>query len=137
MNTQEALQILLSYLENFEVHPLFLKELSSILKSELKGKEKKFFKLLITQLKNIQDFGVMVHTVDSNEKIHGLDGHFYSIHFTQSQFNVRFIIYIPDNKPAYFLTAFYERAGKRATDYSKNTKVLLSRLKEMKENEYE
>lgn len=134
MNTKEALQLLISYLGSLTMHPQFLKELQNLLKKELKGKENRFFKLLVTQLKNIQDFGVMVHTVDSNEKIHGLDGHFYSIHFTQSQFNIRFLIHISDDNVVSFLSAFYERGGKKATDYSQYTSVLLSRLKDMEGN---
>ena len=137
MNTKEALQLLKSYLENFAMHPLFLKELASLLKNELKGKESRFFKLLVTQLKNIQDFGIMVHTVDSNEKIQGLDGHYYSIHFTQSQFNIRFLIHISNDNAVYFLSAFYERGGKKATDYSQYSSVLPSRLKDMEENHNE
>ncbi|MDO4602369.1 MAG: hypothetical protein Q4B37_08880 [Eubacteriales bacterium] len=134
MNTKEALQLLIFYLGSFSLHPQFLKELQNLLKKELKGKESRFFKLLVTQLKNIQDFGVMVHTVDSNEKIQGLDGHFYSIHFSQSQFNIRFLIHISDDNVASFLSAFYERGGKKATDYSQYTSVLLSRLKDMEGN---
>ena len=88
---------------------------------------------MATQLENIRNFGVMVHTVDNNEKIHALDGHFYSIHLQQSQFNVRFLIYIFDNGTAYFLNAFYERSGKKSSDYTHNTKVLNQRLKELKE----
>lgn len=132
MNTKEALSILIRELGEFPVHPRFMDELISLLKKELKGKEARFFKLLITQLKNVKDFGIMVHTVDNNEKIHGGDGHFYSIHLQQSQFNVRLLVYICDDGTAYFLSAFYERSGKRASDYTKNITVLSTRLEEMK-----
>lgn len=134
MNTKEALQLLKNYLEDFKIHPRFFRELSSLLKKELKGKEAKFFKSLVTQLKNIQDFGVLVHTIDGNEKILGMDGHFYSIHFSQSQFNIRFLVHISDDNIASLLVAFYERGGKKATDYSQYTQILLSRLNEIKED---
>lgn len=133
MNTKEALALLIGELNEFRLHKRFIKELSALLKKELKGKEERFFKILITQLKNIKDFGVMVHTVDDNEIIHGGDGHFYSIHFQQSQFNVRFLIYIFDDGTAYFLSAFYERSGKKATDYTRHIPSLEQRLKDLKE----
>lgn len=133
MNTKEALELLIKELQGFCLHERFIKELSALLKKELKGKESRFFKLLITQLKNIKDFGVMVHTVDNNEKIHGGDGHFYSIHFQQAQFNIRFLVYIFDDGTAYFLSAFYERSGKRSSDYTNQIPVLEQRLRELKE----
>ena len=47
MNTRDAIHQLLIYLEDFQVHPRFIKELSALLKKEFKGKEQKFFTLLI------------------------------------------------------------------------------------------
>lgn len=135
MNTKEALTLLIGELSGFRMHERFIKELSALLKKELKGKEKRFFNILTTQLKNISNFGVMVHTVDDNEIIHGGDGHFYSIHFKQSQFNVRFLVYIFDDGTAYFLSAFYERSGKRATDYTNHIPALEQRLKDLKEDD--
>lgn len=135
MNTKDALALCMGLLGEFRVHDEFLEELYSLLKNELKGKEKPFFKLLMTQLKNITEFGVMVHTVDRNEKIRGKNGHYYSIHFKQSQFNVRFLVYIFDDGKAYFLSAFYERGGKKATDYTSHTSILERRLKDLKEED--
>ncbi len=133
MNTNEAIQQLLNYLQDFKVHPRFIKELSSLLKKELKGKEKKFFNILITQLKNIQEFKTMIHTVDSNEKLLGYDGNFYSIHLQQSQFNVRFLVHITDGDIE-LLVAFYERGGKKATNYSQYEGILEDRLNDLKGN---
>ena len=133
MNTNEAIQQLLNYLQDFKVHPSFIKELSSLLKKELKGKEKKFFNILITQLKNIQEFKTMIYTVDSNEKLLGYDGNFYSIHLQQSQFNVRFLVHITDGSIE-LLVAFYERGGKKATNYSQYEGILEDRLNDLKGN---
>lgn len=48
MNTKEAFEQLKEYFSAFAesscFHPLFMKELSSLLKKELKGSEKSFFK---------------------------------------------------------------------------------------------
>lgn len=132
MNTNEALKTLAELFANFQLHPLFMKEFASLLKKELHGKEGNFFKLLTAQLNNIKTFGVMVYTIDDNERIKGMDGRYYSIHLQQSQFNVRLLVHIDDNGLPRFLCAFYERSGKRQTDYSKYTPVLKQRFEEMR-----
>ena len=73
--------------------PKFLEELRTLLKTDLKGKESIFFKILTTQLSNIKNFGSKIYTIDSNEILQGADGHYYSIHLQKSQFNVRLIVY--------------------------------------------
>ena len=113
MNTNDMLAILAKLFDSFSFHDLFIKELSSILKKDLKGKEERFFKMLSTQLNHIRTFG-----------------HYYSIHLQQSQFNVRLLVYISDNDTSYFLCAFNEKSGKRKTDYSAYTKVMQERLKD-------
>lgn len=131
MNTNETLKILSELFSNFTFHELFIKELSDLLKKDLRGKEKNFFKMLITQLENIRRFGRTVNTVDNNERLQGADGHYYSIHLQQAQFNVRIIIYIFDDGTPYFLCAFNERAGKRKTDYTAYTKAMERRFEEL------
>lgn len=128
MNTKDMLAELAELFTSFSLHPLFIQELSFLLKKDLKGKEARFFKILSTQLNNIKTFGRSIYTVDSNEILHGADGHYYSIHLQQSQFNVRLLIYIADNDTPYFLCAFNERSGKRKTDYSAYTSVMQERL---------
>lgn len=130
MNTRDAIHQLLIYLEDFQVHPRFIKELSALLKKEFKGKEQKFFTLLITQLKNIQEFGSMIYMIDSNEKLFKNKEIFYSIHLQQAQFNVRLLIHISDTN-AQLLAAFYERSGKKSTDYTQYIEVLEHRLDEL------
>lgn len=88
MNTKDMLAELAELFSSFSFHPLFIQELRSLLKKDLKGKEARFFKILSTQLNNIKTFGRSIYTVDSNEILHGADGHYYSIHLQQSQFNV-------------------------------------------------
>ena len=136
MNKKDAFLLLKKYLDEytFDFHPRFFNELSKLLASDLKGKEGRFFKLLVTQLKNMQTFGVMVHTVDSNEKLHAFDGHFYSIHLQQSQFNIRILVHISDYGKCILLCAFYERGGKKSTDYTNYISVLHERLKDMEAN---
>lgn len=131
MNTKNAIEQLSIYLDDFQVHPRFIKELSDLLKKELKGKEQKFFTLLITQLKNIQEFGPLIHTIDSNEKLLKCNGNFYSIHLQQSQFNIRLLVHITDSDRQ-LLVAFYERSGKKSTNYTQYIKVLENRLNDLK-----
>ena len=130
MNTNDMLAILAKLFDSFSFHDHFIKELSSILKKDLKGKEERFFKMLSTQLNHIRTFGRAIHTVDGHEILQGADGHYYSIHLQQSQFNVRLLVYISDNDTSYFLCAFNEKSGKRKTDYSAYTKVMQERLKD-------
>ena len=106
----------------------FLEELRTLLKTDLKGKESIFFKILTTQLSNIKNFGSKIYTIDSNEILQGADGHYYSIHLQKSQFNVRLIVYINDENIPYFLCAFNERSGKNRTNYSTYTTVMKERI---------
>lgn len=133
MNKKAALLLLKEYLDEytFDLHPRFFKELSDLLAKDLKGKEERFFKLLVTQLKNMQTFGVMVHNVDSNEILQVHDKHFYSIHLQQSQFNVRLLVHISDAGKCTLLCAFNERSGKKSTDYTNYIPVLQKRLDDM------
>lgn len=132
MNTKEALKQLAQILGSFSVHNQFIKELSGLLKKELKGKEVTFFTILTTQLNNLSSFGSMIHTVDGHEKLKGSDGHYYSIHLQNKQFNVRLIVYISDANEISLLCAFYERAGKSTTDYTRYTRIMEQRRYELK-----
>ena len=116
MNTEDMLKELASLLNSFFIHPKFLEELRTLLKTDLKGKESIFFKILTTQLSNIKNFGSKIYTIDSNEILQGADGHYYSIHLQKSQFNVRLIVYIN------------ERSGKNRTNYSTYTTVMKERI---------
>ena len=77
----------------------------------------------------------MVYKADNNEILKGEDGHYYSIHVENRQFNVRMLVYILSNGKPYFLCCFNEREGKRKTDYTAYTKVMRQRLKQLMEDE--
>ena len=104
MKTKDILELMSKLFADLKLHSLFIEEIRSLLKKELRGKESEFFRVLGTQLSNIQQFGSLVYTVDSNEKLKGLDRTYYSIHLQRSQFNVRMLIYITPNpdKPEKF-----------------------------------
>lgn len=131
MTTKEILETMSTLFFGFILHRKFIEEINDLLKHDLRGKEARFFKSLTTQLNHIKTFGRLVHTVDDNEQIKGADGNYFSIHLQQSQFNVRFLIYVDESGEPFFLCAFYERAGKKRTDYSSYTAVAEQRLKEL------
>lgn len=131
MKTKEALEILCKSFTSYSFHPQFLIELKELLQNDLKGKENRFFKCLTTQLSYIKNLGITVNQADGHEIILGFDGHFYSIHLQQSQFNVRFLVHINDDGTPLFLCAFNERAGHKETSYKKYIPVLEERFNEM------
>ena len=128
MNNIEMMAELVRLMEHFQLHPRFFSEIQTLLKKDLKGKEAIFFKQLTTQLNNVRQFGLNVYKTDSNELLHGADGHYVSLHLKAQQFNVRLIVYIDNTDTPFFLCAFNERAGKKNTDYSSYTSVMEERL---------
>lgn len=131
MKTKEILEELAKLFTGFIFHKRFIKELRDLLSSKLKGKEAQFFECLATQLRNIKDFGILVDQTDNNEKLKGYDGHYYSIHLQKSQFNVRLLVYITNDSTPYFLSAFYEEAGKARTSYSSYTSAMVDRYQDL------
>ena len=130
MKTKEALETLIKAFSVYDFHPEFVNELRDLLKTDLRGKEARFFKCLATQLNYIKNLGILVNEADGHEIIHGFDGHYYSIHLQQVQFNIRFLVHIDSKNRPVFLCAFNERAGHRQTSYEKYTNVLTKRFKE-------
>lgn len=135
MKKEDALELLKKVLGDFCIHKRCLKEIADLLKRDLIGKEKIFFDSLTTQLANIKTFGLLVYTLDNNEQLKGYDGHYISIHLEKKQFNIRLIVYIDNTSEAFLLHAFYERSGKRHTDYSSCNEIIQARLQELREDE--
>ena len=145
MNKNEALKLLLEYLtsvqNDFVIHPDFIEDMKILLKKELKGVEVKFFQQMVTQLENINHFRKKVHTVANNEILSGIGRdsngqpwELYSIHLTLGgNFNVRFIIKFDESTTPYLLYAFYERKGKKKTDYTIPVKISQKRYLELKD----
>lgn len=131
MNTKELLDSLSEQFSGYTCHISFLEELYNILRKDLSGKEKQLFKQLTAQLENIRIMGRMVHMADRNERLKGSGSRYYSIHLSSAQYNVRLLIYIDGAGTPYFLCAFYERAGKSKTDYSRHIATLDKRLKQL------
>lgn len=133
MNKDEALKLLEEYLGDFKIHPLFLKELATLLQKDLKGKERQFFETLIRQLDYLTSYGVAIANIDSHERLQGKGHDFFSIHLQRKQFNIRFLVYIDNSGKSFLLSAFNERSGKKATDYTQKIPTLQERLNYFKE----
>lgn len=131
MNTKEMLRALSKHFSGYVCHASFLEEFYRLLKNELSGKETQIFKQLATQLENIKNMGRMVHMADRNERLKGSGNRYYSIHLSSSQYNVRILVYITESGTPYFLSVFYERAGKKRSEYARHIAVLDERLKQL------
>lgn len=135
MRKEELLQILKACLEEgsqsgFVFHELFIREFFEILKNA-SGSEREIFNHLIRQLGYVRDFGWRVNEVDGNEIIKHTKRSYYSLHLQSKMFNIRLIVgFLPDNTPI-FLSAFYEKAGKKKTNYSNYISTLDSRYQEI------
>lgn len=131
MNRKNINDQLLLYLNGILYHDSFFADLLSLLDGA--GSEKSFFKTLVTRLLVLNTCGVTAINSKEFERIGEL---LYSMHFPGKDRNIRILYaFLSDERPV-LLCAFFERAGKRRTDYSAHIPVALERLSEMKE-EYE
>jgi len=135
MNTKDAITELLYLLKDFYVHHRCLLEFKSLLKKELSGKADSFLQVLITQLKLLSDLGSRIITVDDHEKLKYSDHDIYSIHLKRNQFNIRLLVIFDKMSNPYLLTVFFERSGKKASDYTDKTRIAYQRYVELQEEE--
>lgn len=128
MNKKKAFELLKENLEKyleegFIFHKRFLEELRTLIK-DASGQEKEIFALLIKQFSFVKVQGKAVNEADSNEIIKHMEREYYSLHLQGKNFNLRFLMTFDDDANPVFLVAFYERSGKRKTDYSQWKDVL-------------
>lgn len=127
MNKQQVEDWLRYHFAEFIVHWRLFGELLGILAKS--GVEKVFFKQLFKNLSILRDKGILATKCKDFEPIeHGL----YSMHFDYRDFNIRILYAFRDDEEPVLLLAFYERGGKRRTDYSGYIKPACDRLAEMK-----
>lgn len=125
---------LISQYTDFHYHELFIRELSNLLDDELSGHKREFVLMLTRQLRFIDTLRSRVNRADDNEILKHTQRRFYSIHLKQKFFNIRLIIFITaDDSAVYFLSAFYERSGKRKTSYREYEPTLETRLHDLVE----
>ena len=127
MNKQQVETLLRQLLEGIFVHPRLFGELLDILAKS--GAESVFLKQLIKNLSILSARGIEATKHKDFEPIeHGL----YSMHFDYRDFNIRILYAFRDDEEPVLLLAFYERGGKRRTDYSGYIKPDCDRLADMK-----
>ena len=125
MNKKQVLAELVKNLEEcsergYVFHPKFMYEFQVLLKNAT-GNEKEILK----------ELGTNVCKADSNEIIKNQDRDYYSLHLSGKNFNFRLLMAFDEKDTPKFLVAFYERAGKKKTDYTQYKKVLDSRFEEV------
>ena len=135
MNKKQVLAELIKNLEKYlekgyVFHPKFMQEFQALLKNAT-GNEKEIFALLVKQLDFLKELGTNVYKADSNEIIKYQDRDYYSLHLSGKNFNLRLLMAFDEKDTPKFLVAFYERAGKKKTDYTQYKKVLDSRFEEI------
>lgn len=135
MNKKEALSALIRNLEEylsqgFRFHTLFMEEFKGLLQGA-QGHEKEIFALLIKQLNFVKTLGKQVYNADGNEIIKYLEKEYYSLHLTGKNFNLRLLMTFDEEVHPVFLAAFYERAGKKNSDYTSWVKVLDQRYSQI------
>lgn len=135
MNKKQILSMLAKNLEEylhqgFRFHPLFMEEFKGLL-HDARGHEREIFSLLVKQLSFVKLLNKQVYQADGNEIIKYLAKEYYSLHLSGKNFNLRLLMaFDKDNNPV-FLAAFYEREGKKSSDYTQWKSVLEKRYKQM------
>lgn len=131
MNRDGVLKYLLSYLSGFLYHNQLIPELLALIANS--GYENKFFTILVARLRFLSVMGV---EATKHKEFEPLEEGLYSMHLTGANFNIRILYaFLPNEKPV-LLIPFFERAGKRKTDYTPYKGPALSRFAEMKEDYY-
>ena len=129
MNKETVLNYLLSILEGaVEYLPIMLTELKDILSRS--GYEQKFGAQLFARLNMLRALGADVIKAKEFERI---DDTIYSMHCTGTEYNIRILFAFTENGLPLLLLAFFERGGKRKTDYAQYIPAAYTRLEEYNE----
>ena len=129
MNKQQALLMLTKlfslYDGTLQIHESIIVEVMAILKNS--GVERKVFDLLATRL--ITLLKLREKACDAKE-FEILGNGIYSMHIDSGNKNIR-ILYSFHGSDIYLLHAFFERGGKKNTDYTGRIELAKRRLIEM------
>lgn len=134
LNELQFLMLLKSVLQQYEdmtaIHRLFIPELTWLLKNA--GNEKPFVSKLEDYLIKLREHGEDCIGGKGAPMEH-LSGQspLCSMRFPFSGSNLR-VLFTYQDGTVYILTAFYERAGHKNTEYSKHIPVAKQRLDELK-----
>jgi phage-related protein len=121
--------MLLSVLELYQdliyIHESVIGEVMAMVKNS--GSEKQVFELLATRLAVLAE--LRERACDQRE-FEPLGSGIYSMHTSTGNKNLRFL-YLFYHSKIYILHAFFERAGKKKTDYTGKIELAKHRLEEM------
>lgn len=116
MNRDSILSYLEEYLGTFRCHANLFGDIVDIIARS--GYERSFFALLIVQLRILAAQGQNAIQFPGFERLKYAEGELYSMHLDGRDFNLRILYsFLPDHTPV-LLTTFFERAGKRTSDYT-------------------
>lgn len=128
MNRKDLLARLLEAFDGIDIYHGFIAELLELIKES--GVEQQFLSLLLSRLKYLKANGAQAI---KHEEFEPLGDGVFSMHLAKSNFNIRILYtFLPNRNPC-LLLCFYERAGKRATDYTHKIPAALSRYSEQLE----
>lgn len=126
MNKDSVLSQLEEYLGTFRCHECLFGDIAGIVAKS--GYERAFFTLLIAQLRILAAQGPDATHFSGFERLKHTDCELYSMHIDGRDFNLRILYsFLPDHTPV-LLTAFFERGGKRASNYTPYIPVARERL---------
>ena len=129
MNRELFMLRLLHVFDAFHLFPSLITEiLDELAKS---GKEESFLRVLTKRLYQLSSLGL--RACDLLEEFENIGDSLYSMHLAQKEFNIRILYSFLSNGEPVLLLAFYERAGKKHTDYTPYLEPALDRLTKMKE----
>lgn len=113
MNRKSIVEMLMEALGHVDVHGRMIQELIELIVGS--GYEKKFFTVFSAHLKSLSRYGV---DVVRQKEFENIGGGLFSMHIAGNGFNIRILYSILPNGDPSLLLSFYERAGKRKTDYT-------------------
>lgn len=116
MNRDSILSYLEEYLGTFRCHTNLFDDIVDIIARS--GYERSFFALLVVQLRILAAQGQNAIQFPGFERLKHAGGELYSMHLDGRDFNLRILYsFLPDHTPV-LLTTFFERGGKRTSDYT-------------------
>ncbi|MDO4328128.1 MAG: hypothetical protein Q4C66_02175 [Lachnospiraceae bacterium] len=141
MNKRKALELLIAYINEYSTdtgfcfHIKFIEELNAIITSHAVGHEKEVFQILIKQFAFVKNLGIRVNEADNNEILShmGQGSYYYSLHIQDKIVNIRLLMTFSVSGTPLFLGAFFEKAGKRVSDYSQWLPIMDERAKQIGE----
>ncbi len=131
MNKEDVLRQLRSFFAGIDLFPDLPFELVALIAGS--GCEAAVFRILAMRLRMLQILGP---DAVQHKEFENIGGGIYSMHLTGKGFNLRILYSFLPNQAPVLLLAFYERGGKRKTDYSGFIPQAEARLRQMKEGIY-